>query len=67
MIETYNRLVRLKGGQDSQTAGKALQLLLPSRHGNVIGGRVNSPGYGNNARDWLIRNQASRKGGRLND
>jgi hypothetical protein len=36
--------------------GEFLKLLLPSSHGNIDCGRVNSPGYGKNAKDATMDN-----------
>lgn len=44
--------------QDCQIAGTPLELSVPSHDGNIHDGRVNSPGYGKNLKDWEIRSQA---------
>ena len=43
--------------QDNQIAGTPLELSIPNYHSNIDNGRANSPGYGKNLKDWVIRSQ----------
>jgi hypothetical protein len=56
--QTSSLLVRAGIWQHHRIAGSPLEPLLPSWGGNTLSGQVNSLGYGNNAKDWVIRSQA---------
>jgi hypothetical protein len=62
LLKKYNRLVAAdtyKQLQHFQIAGNSLELLLPSDEQNHHG-HGNTVGYGKNAKDWIIRSQASK-------
>lgn len=59
----YNYLVNYKLNDDVYNlqnhpiAGTSLEQLLPPKYRNVLGTRVNNPGYGKNVIDWTIRSE----------